>query len=192
MKLCCLKSLTLVAVLVGCVPAFGDWAWKVLGSGDNEKSCTRYEEKCNANIMHRNGAISLNKDDDSDFKLILNGESVATLSGLSVTIQEEFSFGEDEGYDVFLIAVNTGGMACPMKVYLLEVSGESDYALSDAFGTCSDYYEAYTEDDEKLVIGMPVYLNPMHANDIRGDEEVEEVENITIYEWKNAKLRVVE
>src|SRR5262245_16577423 len=131
--------------------------WNTLGVGEIE-SCASYNEECVASIKTRYGELSLETTDQGDFKLSVNKEQIATLSGYSISIQEKFEIGIN---DIFLLAVNSGGMACPMDLYIIQVGNASSYKVSERFGTCTDYYKAYVSKD-CLIVKMPSYFNPMH------------------------------
>jgi len=164
--------------------AIGAEDWKTLGIGEIE-SCASYDKECVASVKTRYGELSLATTDDGDFKLSINKEQIATYTGYSISIQEKFEIGTN---DLFLIAVNSGGMACPMDLYVVQIGNASSYKASERFGTCTDSYKANANKDS-LVVRMPSYFNPLHQDDLSEDEkkEIDQAKG-SVYTWTNAKL----
>jgi hypothetical protein len=158
--------------------------WNTLGVGGIE-SCANYDEECVANIKTRYGELSVKTTDQGDFQLSVNQEQIATMSGYSISIQEKFQIGMN---DIFLVAVNSGGMACPMDLYIIQIDRVSSYKVSERFGTCTDYYKASVNKDS-LIVKMPSYFNPMHLEDLNENErrEINERKG-SVYTWFNSKI----
>ena len=164
--------------------AMGAAEWNTLGIGEIE-TCASYDKECVANVKTRYGELSLETTDEGDFKLSVNQKQIATYSGYAVSIQEKFEIGTN---DIFLIAVNSGGMACPMDIYVVQVGDASSYKVSERFGTCSDSYKSNVSKDS-LIMKMPAYFNPMHLDDLSEDErrEIDQSKG-SVYTWFNSKL----
>jgi hypothetical protein len=158
--------------------------WKTLGIGEIE-SCASYDKECVANIKTRYGELSLKTNDDGDFKLSIDKKEIATYNGYSISIQEKFQIGTN---DIFLVALNSGGMACPMDLYVVQIGNASNYKVSERFGTCSDAYKASVTKDS-LIVKMPSYFNPMHTDDL-SDEEKKEIDQAkgSVYTWFDSRI----
>jgi hypothetical protein len=159
-------------------------AWKTLGVGEVLGDCSGYDKECSKTIKTRYGDLSIRTTGDIDFSVQVNGKQVKAVSGHSLTVQEIHSLGQA---DVALVAVNSGGMACPMELFIVQTSDESAI-VSDSFGTCSDFYESHIE-GSALVIRMPDYFNPMHLDEL-SEKERESLNNerISVFEWSGSVL----
>jgi hypothetical protein len=158
--------------------------WKTLGI-EEIGTCASYDKECVANVKTRYGELSLQTTEDGDFKLSVNEKQIGTYGGYSVSIQEKFQIGTN---DVFLVAVNSGGMACPMDLYIVQVGKDSSSKVSERFGTCTDSYKANVSKDS-LIVRMPSYFNPMHLNDLSEDEKKEiDQQKGSIYTWFDSKI----
>lgn len=158
--------------------------WSTMGSGEKVKKCAHYNKKCIEKIKLRNGEFSIKTKRDYGFQLILNGKIISTLDGSSLSIQENHLVGENE---IILLALNSGGMACPMEMYIIQASKESS-VISESFGSCSDYYETYIEKNV-FVVRTPFYFNPMHLRDL-SKKERKEIKNTgdNEFRWSNSKI----
>lgn len=157
--------------------------WDVLGG---DEGCVSHSEACVATVATRYGDVVIAATEDgSSFELSANAESLATLMGYSVNFENIYSAGDA---DDVLISVNSGGMACPMSLHIVELRQEGPPVLSPEFGTCSDYYRAEVDDGE-LLVRMPDYANPMHANDQdQADSGTPANDGITIFRWRDGVL----
>jgi hypothetical protein len=162
--------------------------WKTLGINEIE-SCASYDKDCDASIKTRYGELSLQTTEEGDFKLTINKKELATYTGYSISIQEKFQIGTS---DIFLVAVNSGGMACPMDLYVVQIDDASSYKVSERFGTCTDSYKANVSKDS-LIVKMPSYFNPMHLDDLSEDEkrEIDQAKG-SVYTWFNSKITETE
>jgi hypothetical protein len=178
-----LISVLFLAILTTQV-AMGAAEWSTLGIGEIE-TCASYDKECVTNVQTRYGELSLQTTDEGDFKLSVNKKQIATYSGYSVSIQEKFEIGMN---DIFLVAVNSGGMACPMDLYIVQVGNVSNYKVSERFGTCTDSYKANVTKDS-LIMKMPAYFNPMHLDDLSEDEKKEiDQRQGSVYTWFDSKI----
>ena len=158
--------------------------WSTLGSGAEVKRCAAYNKECIKKIKIKYGEVSIQTKDAFGFYLLFNKNQISTLGGSSLSIQEKITIGQDE---IILLALNSGGRSCPMKMYIVQVSNTSS-AISEPFGSCSDYYKTYIENNV-FVVRTPFYFNPMHLRDL-SKKEREEVENTgdTEFRWSNSKI----
>jgi hypothetical protein len=158
--------------------------WKTLGIAELG-GCASYKKDCVAAVKSRHSQLSVLTTAEAKFDVLVNTKRIATLEGYSVSIEEQFSVKEN---DIFLLAVNSGGMACPMELYIIQVANAADAVISPSFGTCSDYYLAQIEDGA-LVVKMPSYFNPMHLKDLN-ESELKAVESRkgTVFRWLNSRL----
>lgn len=158
--------------------------WNTIGSGEKVKTCAEYNKECSEKVELRDGEVSINTKSEYGFQLYVNGKPIADFEGYSLSIQETNIVNDNE---IILLALNSGGMACPMEMYIVEISKTSN-AISEAFGSCTDYYRTYT-DKNVFVVRMPFYFNPMHLQDL-SEKEREKIKNTgdTEFRWSNSKI----
>lgn len=149
-------------------------------------TCANHDQDCEESTSSQYGELSIKTIGDTNFKLFFNKKEVGEFEGLTLSIQEQFTIGKK---DIFLIAVNSGGMACPMEMYVFEIGDALNYKLSKAFGTCSDLYRTSME-KEALTITMPYYFNPMHINDLTPKQQktLKKTKDVMTYIWSNSEL----
>lgn len=158
--------------------------WKTLGGGEALGDCAGYNKGCAEVVKTRYGELSIRTSGEDAFSVQANGSEVKKLEGYSLTIQEIHPIGK---MDVALLALNSGGMACPMQLYVVQIA-DGLVVTSDAFGTCSDYYRAHVKGGSLTVV-MPEYFNPMHLGDLSEKQRVRlEKESVEAFEWSDSKL----
>ena len=171
------------AFILASTPARAD-RWDTLG-GKGDMACASGNEECMFDIKTRYATLRLASTPAGAFTLSMNGKAIKTFEGYSIFVQDIFHIAAS---DQVLIGLNSGGMACPMELYIVEVRQDRPLSISESFGTCTDYYKASVENG-RLRIRMPVYFNPMHLNDLtpRQRREIERRKDV-IYTWHNARL----
>jgi len=103
--------------------------------GDSTNSCSSIPDgACTVTVKTRYGEVTIIKTEETgySYKLLMNGKEVSAFEGESITIEGNYSIGT---YDNVLISVGSGGSACPMELYILQVEPKAAYKLSASFGT---------------------------------------------------------
>ena len=178
------RIVLILACLIVNVPALSS-DWDTLGLGEDGRGCASYDKGCVASVKTRYGEVLFTTTDEGDFRLSVNQKHDRTFQGYSVTLQGVYALSKS---DNVLVALNSGGMACPMELYIVQIRVDSTHAVSRSFGTCTDYYKAYVDKDA-LLVRMPAYFNPMHFKDLSKKERKEvEQRKGTVFRWSNSRL----
>lgn len=89
--------------------------------------------------------------DLNNMQLMFNGRKLRDGDGLSLSIEKKFMTGNS---DIILVMNNSGGTACPVRFFFVNIKGENDVQLSPEFGTCSDQIEV-SQNEEQIILKMP-------------------------------------
>lgn len=162
--------------------------WDTMGINDH--SCyNNNDSECNIVVKTRYGAVNIVKDntkvENLVYKLLINGKVIKTFEdAASITIEATYPIAAN---DNVLISVGSGGAACPMELYIVQVDANATYPVSPSFGTCSDYYKAHVDKDA-LIITLPEY-GPLDTSEL-SEKEIKALENPkdVIYRWVNSQL----
>lgn len=100
----------------------------------------------------RFATVSIRGNSDTGFMaMYVNGtKMVSDMSGTTPSFAQEW---QREGRDIYLIAVGSGGTACPAEYRFLTVE-RGKLTLSDEFGNCSDIPEV-SEGAGEIVVKFP-------------------------------------
>jgi hypothetical protein len=126
--------------------------------------------------------LKLVDDDSHQYRLLFNGKEILQLGGLSVELQ---SVLHGAGRDYIIVTKNSGGIACPVVIIVIELSKSGQFAISEEFGSCSDLIKAKLV-KEQVIIEMPVYTpHPEYFSrkQLRKRNSTKEV-----YTWHKGKL----
>jgi len=171
-------------LLIGRTAICDDWDYLDDGLGKLPE-CSSISERCDGELKTRYGTLQMAFQDDYEFTVSLDGKSVGTFAGEEFAIRNVYSIGAN---DVLLLALYSGGTACPFDVYILQINSDSTFKLSESFGNCSPRYKAYV-DHEVLIIKMPPYFNPEHYRDLSPEEQKEiDAWKESVFKWSNSSL----
>src|ERR1051326_1483178 len=89
----------------------------------------------------RFGTLELKDDDDDklNHRLLFKGNEIFRYEGQSIEI---LGVLKGRGIDYVVVATNSGGIACPSQVVIIELSPSGQPKVSEEFGSCSDLIEA--------------------------------------------------
>lgn len=98
-------------------------------------------------IITKQGVLSVKK--EGDFSILSIGEKV-------IKKEETFGFSIEkkittDSREIFLVMNNSGGAACPVQFFFVEIAENSRAIASEEFGTCTDIVEASVKDGIILV-----------------------------------------
>lgn len=124
-------------------------------------------------------------DDESDpflHTLTLDGKEILRHEGAAIVIETVYS---TKRLDLVLVALSSGGNACPVRFVIVQLEEKKPHLLSEVFGTCTDLVEPRLDKDA-LIIEMPNYANHPELWD---EKELEEaISTKRVYTWSNGKL----
>ncbi len=160
--------------------------WSTLGLAGPGRHCSSHESGCQAVATTRYGSVRVATTPTATFRLTVGDKLIRTFEGESVTIEGTFT---PEGSDNLLLSLTTGGMACPIELYILRLAAGAPPTLSRSFGTCSELYRARVEGGA-LLIEEPIYFDPQLF-----DEQNEELRkarargpDTVVYRWSGSQL----
>lgn len=122
---------------------------------------------------------------DSDFtkhQLMFNDQELYDYDGVSIEILKVFN-GIDK--DFAIIALNSGGISCPMQVVIIELFKSGAHKESKEFGSCSDLIET------KFLNGKVIIETPMYVPhpDLLTKTELKRMEKLKeVYTWYQGRL----
>ena len=184
-----MRTVTRVAFILtwlACSAAAPTADWSTLGLGGQGRHCSSRESGCQAVASTRYGAVHVTTTLTGTFRLTVGDKLIRNFEGEAFTIEGSFA---PVGSDNLLLSVASGGMACPMELYILRLAAGAAPVLSRRFGTCSDLYRAKVEEGT-LVIEEPVYFDPSlyeEGNEAQRKERARGPDTI-VYRWFGSQL----
>ncbi len=130
----------------------------------------------------RFGKLQIVSKEDTKHQLLLNNKGLFYYEGQSIEILNVF---KGKSNDYVILALNSGGTACPVKVAIVELLKSGEFRQSEPFGSCSDDIKT-TFINEKVMIETPMYApHPelLSKAELRKRERLKEV-----YTWRQSRL----
>jgi hypothetical protein len=134
--------------------------------------------------VSRFGVIQIKADEEGRLKhqLLFNGKEVFQYEEQSIEIAKILK-GTDRDY--IIVAINSGGIACPIQLVIIELSKSAQPKVSKDFGSCTETTSARLVND-RVIIETPSYAaHPelLSKKELRRRERTKEV-----YTWYKGKL----
>lgn len=146
-----MKTLWLAALLA---VLLGTSAWSVARFNTAYAQSSKIEMPKNSELKDSLGSSKWNVQtykDEENFEnyIVVNGTPIYKESLSSSLFFGRKVVTRQNNADVFLIAENSGGAACPVTYRFLTIYDDGKTKLSDSFGTCSDLAQVsvYPPDD---------------------------------------------
>jgi hypothetical protein len=121
------------------------------------------------------------KEGDYHYKLYFNGKEISEYEG-PIRLYEVFN-GQDRDYVVG--ANDSGGIACPLAPFILEISDREKSELFDDFGDCRGDVKASFVDD-KVILEIPPYFP--HPDLIPKKELKDRMKKMEVFTWSKGRL----
>lgn len=131
----------------------------------------------------RFGVIEIKDDDQFSHRLLLNGKEIFQYEGLSI---ELFDVLKGRGLDYLIVKTNSGGIACPFQVVIIELYKSHEYKVCEEFGSCGEPSAA------RLINGRVIVETPMYPGahpELLSKQEARRRERTKeVYTWYRGKL----
>lgn len=121
------------------------------------------------------------KENDYHHKLFFNGREISEYEG-PIRLYEVFH-GQDRDYVVG--ANDSGGIACPLAPFILEIYDREKFEIFEQFGDCrGDFNPKFI--DEKVILEIPPYFP--HPDLVPEKELKQAMKKMELYTWQKGKL----
>lgn len=154
-------SLTAVALFISFVPAYSQEV-----------------------VVSRFGKLNVKTDetDSLKHKLFFKGKLILEYVGASLEIEEVL---EGDGRDFVIVVENSGGIACPSQIVIVELDKAGAVKTSDEFGTCLPPEEVNLLNDKVVIVMYRYYAHPelIPGRQLREAERTKE-----IFTWYQGQL----
>ena len=121
------------------------------------------------------------KEDDYHHRLYFNGKEISEYEG-PIRLYEVFQ-ADDRDYVVG--ANDSGGSACPLSPFIVEIYNREKSAMFEEFGDChGDFNPKFV--DGKVIIEIPPYFP--HPDLIPKKELKEGMKKMEVFTWSKGKL----
>jgi len=136
-----------------------------------------------AQTIGRFASVEIKKDQDRlKHWLLVSGKAMFDYEGQSIDV---FSVVTARNTDYAVVAAYSGGIACPVKVVILEIQRSGEHKVSPQFGSCNEPAEVDFVNG-RVVVEMAVYvphLELVPKNQLRKMQRTKEV-----YSWYKGKI----
>ena len=133
--------------------------------------------------VSRFGVIEIRNDEDNlSHRLFLNGKEIFQYEGQSIEIVDVLN---GRGLDYLIVGTNSGGIACPTQVVVIEVHKSGDYIVTEDFGSCNPPTKARVVNG-RVIIDLPMYIP--HPDLLSKKELNRRQRTKEVYTWYRGKL----
>jgi hypothetical protein len=130
----------------------------------------------------RFGKLRIEDTEETKHKLMLNNKGLYYYEGQSIEILNVFN-GKDR--DFVILGLNSGGMACPVKVAIIEIWKSGEHRQSESFGSCSDEIKS-SFINGKVMVETPMYAP--HPEQLSKAELKRRERSKEVYTWFQSRL----
>lgn len=134
--------------------------------------------------VSRFGKLNIKTDETDNLKhrLFFRDKQILEYVGESLEIEETLE-GKDR--DFVIVVENSGGIACPAQVVIIELDKTGAVKTSDEFGTCLPPEEVRLINGRVIIEMFPYHPHPelISRKELRRDEQTKEV-----FTWYQGKL----
>jgi hypothetical protein len=132
--------------------------------------------------VSRFGKLRIVVNEDTKHKLLLNEKGLFYYEGHALEIFKVFN-GKDRDY--VIVVANSGGIACPAKVVIIELFKSGEPRQSEMFGSCSDEINARFING-KVIVETPMYA--AHPEQLSKTELKRRESSKEVYIWFQSRL----
>jgi hypothetical protein len=131
----------------------------------------------------RFGALQVAQDENGrTHRLLYNGKAILQPERQSINV---FSVLNGKGRDHVIVGIDSGGIACPTLVVIVELYRSGEHRISEEFGSCSDLIKAKLVGG-RVIVEMPVYIP--HPDLLSKRELKQRQGRKEVYTWYKGKL----
>jgi hypothetical protein len=130
----------------------------------------------------RFGKFHISSTEDTKHQLLLDKKGLYYFEGQPIEILNVF---KGKANDYVVLALNSGGMACPVKLAIVELLKSGETRQSETFGSCSDDIKVNFI-SVKVIIETPMYTphpDQLPKAELKRRERMKE-----IYTWYQSRL----
>ena len=121
--------------------------------------------------------------EDQPFIVSLDGKKLREVEAQGVSVKWMSGGGGATNYA--LLGVNSGGSACPMTFFIVEVPPEGNTRVSPEFGSCSDLITSANALPGGVSVSMPDFLGPFESP----EDRAKAANTTKTYFWQDGVLK---